>query len=1061
MVTIVFCDLVDSTELSEQLDAEDYREILKSYQAECAKLLEFYTGFIAQYLGDGILCYFGYPLAFGDDATRAVNAGLEIVTQVPEQLKQRFAQTTSHELAVRVGIHTGTVVTGEVGGGATREHLALGSAPNVAARLQGLAGNNEVVISARTRKLVSQHFLFADLGRKQLKGIQEELRVFKITQRLVAGDEEPTNEHKLHVVGRNRELVELLDSWASARAGHGQLVYISGEPGIGKSTLLTAFDRNCELQKRRVMRMQGSPYHGGSAFYPLINMLSGLVAGDRQMADANKSQAFKRMIEDQHPALRREVHIMLELMSLPVPETPSSSDLSPAEMRARFKQACTNLLSEMTQVAPVQLIVEDAHYLDPSTIEWLNDLTTSSHARALLIVITSRPEGDSDWKRTASDLPATIINLKSLGDSDSERIILNLTAGKTLPRSLKTHLIKQTGGNPLFLKQLLQSLLESGLVTEKPAAYELSGPIDRASIPSTLQASLLARLDSFGEARKLAGLAATAGQTFSLSVLRKASSLTPEEFDQYWASLLNAEVICVLNQNNEDVFTFTHGLIRDAAYEALLRRTRRYYHEKFAELLLEHQAQQNPNEQGAEILAFHFSEAGLPERAIPLWKQAGDEALFRSAHIEARDHYGKALRLLEEEAGVLPSKRGFITRDDVQNLSQIAHLELDIRLGNAVSLFATVGPAATDSIKSYEAARKLCTLLDDKEKLTPVLIGLWIANLCQVNLSAAADLAAQCLALAGELGDVTAELYALIALGNTTYTMGNFAIADKHLERAERLLDTVDEEAFRLRYSLEPRVQIRMFQTHIKWFMGRGLEAEETALKLEDLVGSLGNPLNKVIYLYAATIHQQHRRDVDRVHIFADQTIELASSENAMMFLGTGLMYKGWVQGMRGQHEAGLRLIESGFYDHLKPAAGDVAHSIFCLLSGEVNLLAGKIDAGLEIIEQGIAFAERHQDLAYAADLHRILGGLQMAAGDITQSQAAFVKAIDIAVKQGAVIFELRARLALALSGSEPSEREANRQRMAELSELIEGGMTDAERASIASYLGHSDTPLH
>ena len=195
-MTIVFCDLVDSTELSEQLDAEDYRDILKSYQVGCAKLLEFYTGFIAQYLGDGILCYFGYPLAFGDDATRAVNAGLEIVNQVPVQLKRRFAHTTTHELAVRVGIHTGTVVTGEVGGGATREHLALGSAPNVAARLQGLAGKNEVVISARTRELVNRHFLFADLGRKRLKGIQEELRVFKITDRLLAGDEEPSNKQK-------------------------------------------------------------------------------------------------------------------------------------------------------------------------------------------------------------------------------------------------------------------------------------------------------------------------------------------------------------------------------------------------------------------------------------------------------------------------------------------------------------------------------------------------------------------------------------------------------------------------------------------------------------------------------------------------------------------------------------------------------------------------------------------------------------------------------------------------------------------------------------------------
>lgn len=1052
-VTIVFCDLVDSTELSELLDAEDYRDILKAYQIASAEALEFYSGFIAQYLGDGILAYFGYPLAFGDDATRAVNAGLEIVREVPKKLAQQFSKNISHELAIRVGIHTGTVITGEVGGGATREHLALGSAPNVAARLQGLAGKNEVIISETTRKLVEHQFRFADMGTRKLKGIKQHLEVFQIIDRIVSDDLDTGTSGHSTMVGRKRELNEMLDGWQRARQGQGQLVYISGEPGIGKSTLTQAFAQNVSGTEQHRLVIQGSPYHQSSAFHPLVSLLLKQIPYRSDKSETEQSDYLRTLINEQCPSIYQSMEIILELMSMPYAETSSNITMAPAEKRARFKSALIEWVWAMAQTRPVSLLVEDAHYLDPSTVEWLTELSSNSTDRALMVIITSRPEGDSDWKRYAGNLPFTILNLKSLANSDSERIILDLTAGKTLPTSLKRHLISQTGGNPLFIRQLFQSLVESGLVIERPTALELSGPLEQDTIPSTLQASLMARLDSLGDARKLAGLAATAGPAFSKTVLQQAADLPEHEFQQQWNQLLAAEVVGPTGTDPDDVYTFTHGLIRDSAYQSLLRRTRRTYHKKFAELLQVQDGSSPLGERGSEILAFHFTEAGIPEMAIPLWKKAGEEAIHSSAHVEAREHFSKALALLEsgsELASMPPPHPGTTSTLTAQTKSQ---LELDIRLGLAVSLFATVGPASAESISTYESARKLCELTGEKAKLSPVLIGLWLSNLCRVQLTAAADLAEQVHTLAIELEDPTAQLYALIALGNTAYNMGNFVVAKTHLDRAEAMCDDIDESAFRLRYGLEPRIQVGMFLTHINWFLGQGDAASQRSELLRAQAREQGNPLNVIITHYAEMIHQQHRRDVDLVHVFSDQTIELASAENAVLFLGAGLMYKGWVQGMRGQHESGLRLIESGYYDHLKPASGDVAHSFFSLLSGEVNLAAGKVDAGLEVIERGIVFAERHRDLTYVADLYRTQGALLAAADEQAQALAAYERAIKLASEQSAKLIELRARAGWASCADDNHALAANAAAMQDLLEAISGGMTVAESMAMAAVI--------
>jgi len=1035
------------------LDPEDYRDILREYQRSCAGLLEFYGGHVAQYLGDGILAYFGYPVAHEDDAVRGVNAGLSIVNDAPQRLKGIFGAVVDHDLAIRVGIHTGTVITGEVGGGATREHLALGSAPNVAARLQGLAGKNEVVVSVDTQNLVSHEFLFTDLGLKSLKGISQDIAVFRVAGRRTDTEPQASGKELARLVGRESELEQLAACWGKAQKGQGQLVYLIGEPGIGKSTLLSAFERLTEGTRGQEFLLRGSPYHQGNAFHPIAEMFLGWIPSNDDLTADSKSDLLWDALHAGSPSIGTAANLVLDLLGLPLRDPDLFEKMSANDRRTGLKEACIAVVKDATTLGPVLFLVEDAHWLDPSSMELLSELTQDSTEEAFMMIVTSRPEKSSNWGLLSTGPQLTNLNLGNFSARDSEQIILELTGGKPLPRLLRDHLVQQTSGNPLFIKQLWRSLLDSGLVVEKPGAYELSGPISRDSIPTTLQASLMARLDRLGKAKRLAGLAATAGPEFDLHVLKAVSQLDSDEFERQWAKLLEADLVMEFGSSRDQRFAFTHGLIRDAAYSSLLRRTRRDYHRRFAEeLSSDHRFSQSAH-MALEVLAIHFTEAGMYEQAIPLWQKAGEEAIARSASVEAGDHFRKAIGLLESAYSVPTAGGDPLSKVGQPDTWALANLELDLRLGLAVALFATLGPASPESVATYERARSLCALIDENERLSPVLIGLWLAKLGNMDLEAAAELAHSSLELAISQADSTAELYAWIALGNTAYYMGQFQEAARHLDRAQTICDQIDKTAFSLRYGLDPEVQMLMFQMHSLWFLGKETLARAKSAQLQEHVLNTDNILNRAIALQAETIHQHHRRDVGRLQATVEKLIDIASAENLTLFLGSGLMYRGWVAGMLGEHEAGLHDVETGFYDHLKPASGDVAHSFHCLLSAEVNCVAGNVQEGMDITEKGIEFAQRHRDLTYASDLYRVRGDLLNLAGRDEQARSAYLQAIDIAIGQSAPIVELRARYRLAQLARAEGENQDNEQRLAALFDSVDEGICAAEYRVIQTYL--------
>jgi class 3 adenylate cyclase/tetratricopeptide (TPR) repeat protein len=796
-LTVLFCDVVGSTALSEQLDPEEYREVVRAYHATCAGIITRYAGHTAQHLGDGILVYFSYPVAHEDDAQRAVRTGLEIIAALQHPLPARpvaqasglhaagtaaphglhaagtaaphVAQASGlhaagtaappegkelRRLQVRIGIHTGLVVIGEIGSSEKREILAMGETPNIAARLQGLAEPDTVVISGATYRLIQGLFECQDCGLQELKGISTPLPLYRVVGESTAQSrfEVAVQKGLTPLVGRAEELALLQRRWDQAKAGAGQVVLLSGEPGIGKSRLVQELKEQVTKEGATRIEFRCSPYHQNSVLYPIIDHLQRLLQFTREDSPATKLEKLQHTLSHYRFPQADTLPLLASLLSLPQPEGAPPITLSPQKQKQKTQEALVAWIVEEAEKAAVYCAWEDLHWADPSMLEVLTLLLDQVPTARLLALLTFRPEFMPPWGNRSH---LSQLTLSRLGHNQVEAMVERITGGKALPPEVVQQIVAKTDGVPLFVEELTKSVVESGGATH-------ASPLQLA-IPATLQDSLMARLDRLNAAKEIAQLGATLGREFSYELLQVVSPLDEATLQHGLKQLVESELVYQRGLLPQAHYLFKHALIQDTAYQSLLKSTRQQYHRQIAQVL-EARFTETVETQ-PELVAQHYTEAGLSAQAIPYWQKAGERATQRSAYVEAINHLTKGLELLKP----LPD-----TPERVQQ-------ELTLQLALSAPLIVTKGYESPEVEKSITRARELCQQMGETPELFSVLGGLLTFYGSRGEWQTAHKLGEQLFNLAQNAQDPNFLMAGHSALGTTLFRLGELVLAREHL----------------------------------------------------------------------------------------------------------------------------------------------------------------------------------------------------------------------------------------------------------------------------------------
>jgi predicted ATPase/class 3 adenylate cyclase len=994
-LTVMFCDLVGSTPLAEQLDPEDLRQVVRTYQQTCAEVIQRFEGHIAQFLGDGLLIYFGWPHAHEDDAQRAVRAGLGIL-EAMDTLHTRLERNKGLRLAVRVGIHTGLVVVGEMGGRGRQEQLALGEAPNVAARLQELAEPNTVLISAATHRLVQGYFTMAALGSQMLKGVAAPVPVYRILGVSAAQSrlDAAAITGLAPLVGRESEVALLLERWAQSQAGLGQVVLLSGEAGIGKSRLVQVMKAHLAGEPLTRLEWRGSPYHQLSPLYPVITHLHRLLRWRQDEAPDEKLRKLEVVLDELGVSLPEAVPLLAALLSLPVPERYPPLTLTPQRQRQKTLEALLLWLLAEAKRQAVLFIVEDLHWLDPSTLEFLGLLIDQGPMACILTLLTCRPEFQPPWPRRAQ---LTQLTLSRLPPSQAEVMVAQVAGGKPLPAEVRQQVVAKTDGVPLFVEELTKMVLETGLLQEREDRYELAGPFPALAIPATLHDSLMARLDRLGPVKAVAQLGATLGRTFSYELLRAVSSLDKEMLQRALAELVQAELLYQQGVPPQATYLFKHALIQDAAYQSLLKSRRQQYHQRIAQVL----AAQFPElgETQPELLAHHLTEAGSIAQALPYWQRAGQRSIQRSANLEAIAQLTKALELLE----TLPETPGR-TRQ-----------ELDLHTALGPALIATKGYAALEVEHAYARARELCQHVGETPQLFPVLFGLRLFYQQRAEFHTARELEVQLFHLAQRVQDPALLAVAHQALGATLYWLGELTQARAHLEQGIALYDPQQHRALISGAIQDSGVTCLAFVARVLWLLGYPDQALQRSQDALTRARELSHPFSLAYALGCTAAVHQLRREGQAAQERAEAAMVLSCEQGFALWLALGTFLRGWALAAQGQPAAGLAQLRQGLAAY-QAMGTEVAQSYLLALLAEAYVKGGEAEEGLCILAEALAAVHRHGERFYEAELHRLKGQLLrlQVVSDEPEAETCFHQALDIARRQQAKSLELRAAMSLS-----------------------------------------------
>ena len=947
-LTVLFCDLVDSTRLASQLDPEDYREVVRAYQTACAEVIQRSSGHIAQYLGDGLLVYFGYPQAHEDEAQRAVRTGLEMVEAL-RALQPRLDAQYGIRLAIRVGIHTGVVVVGEMGGSGRQEQLALGDTPNIAARLQGLAIPDTVVISAATARLVEGFFTCQALGPQDLKGVSQPLLVYRVLHTNAAQTrlDVATPRGLTPLVGRDEEVALVQRRWDQAKTGMGQVVVISGEAGIGKSRLVQVLKDRVAAEPHARIEWRGSLDHQQSALYPIIDHLHRLLRWHPDTPPSEKLHTLETTLSASDMELPKAVPLVAALLSLPLPPSYPPLTLTPQRQRQHTFDMLLAWLHAEAQRWPVLVVVEDLHWLDPSTLELLGLLIDQSAQARLCLALTTRPEFHPPWTMVAH---LTSLTLRRLTPTQVEQLAMHVTGGKVLPPAVLQEVVRKTDGVPLFVEELIKTVLESGLLRVQADHYELSGPLPPLAIPATLHDALMARLDRLAAVKVVAQLGAAIGRTFPYELIQVVAQLDAATLHGALAQLVETEVVAQRGLPPQATYTFKHALIQDAAYQSLLRSTRQQYHQQIAQVLEGQFA--DIRETQPELLAHHYTEAGLSDQAMPYWQRAGQRALARSGYREAVACFEQALVALRR----LPERQ--------DTLEQAIDLRFDLR--NALVPLGEQAPIF-DHLREAET---LAQGLDDRQRLGQV--AMYMAEYFrQMNaLDQALESGQRARALATTLGDVGLQVVANFHIGTVYYEQGDYCRA---IDGLGWNVATLQGDLIRERFGMTglPSVLSRVY---LSWSLAElGTFAEATARGEEGvrIAEAADHPFSR-IWAYTGIGHLYlNKGDVHRGIPVLKQGLELCQTWDIPTLFPQVRRALGTAYALTGRVPEALLLLEQAVSQGRRGG-----HALYLVHLSRAYLLAGRIKEALARAQQALSLAQDHKQRGYQAYALCLLGDI-------------------------------------------------------------------------------------
>ena len=987
-LTVMFCDLVGSTALSSQLDPEDYREIIAAYHRAVAASVARLDGFVAKYMGDGILVYFGYPGAHEDDAERAVRAGLDSIAAVSR------LDIKSAKLQARVGAATGLVIVGDlIGEGSAQEQSVVGETPNLAARLQNLAAPDSIVISQGTRQLIGDLFEYRDLGAVEVKGIATPVPAWQVLRpSVVASRFEALRGAALsRLIGRDEEIDLLLRRWTRTKAGEGQIVLISGEPGLGKSRITAALEERLHAEPHLQLRYFCSPYHQESALFPFIDQLgraSGFARDDPPAARFEKLEALLARAA----APDEDVALLADLMSLPVSDRHQLPNLNPQRKKERTLEALIRQLEGLAHLQPVDMVFEDAHWIDPTSRELLDLIVERVRSLPVLLIVTFRPDFQPPW---TGQPQVSMLALNRLDRRDRIALVDQIAGGKALPDEVVAQIADRTDGVPLFVEELTKSVLESGLLRAEADRYVLDGALPPLAVPTTLHASLMARLDRLTSVRLVAQTGAAIGREFSYALLRAVSRLPEDELQAAITRLVASELVFQRGTPPDAVYAFKHALVQEAAHGSLLRNARQQLHAQIAEALETQSPELMDTQPG--LFAQHYAEAGLVEKSVASWGKAGHSSAARSAMVEAAAQFQRGL----DQLARLPDTPERQRRE----------LELCSSLGAV--FFAVKGHAALETGQVYARARELWEQLGSPTEFLQIPFAQSLHHVVRGELSLAQRLDTNLLRLSRQRNDLAGLVLGHFSSGRTLMCTGRFSVSRSHLEAGLALYDPILHRSLLDHAAHRPDVHSQAELGIVLFCLGY---PDQALARSNEAIGEarrLAHPPTLALSLALGTVLLSLVGDNAGLAERTDQLIAVTTEQGFPRWRAMGTIYRGWLKVKKGDVAEGTSLLRSGSAAYSATGA-EAWMPHYISLRAAACEVAAQTEEAVTLLDDALQLVERTGDRWFAAELDRHKGQLLLRQGHSEAAEELYRKALSIAQEQEAKLWEIRAAASLA-----------------------------------------------
>ncbi|MEK6209470.1 MAG: AAA family ATPase [Pseudomonadota bacterium] len=989
-ITVMFSDLVDSTKLARRLDPEDLRSVMKAYQSACSAVIARYEGHVAQYLGDGIMTYFGWPAAHEDAAERAVRAGLDVIEAVK-------AIEGPESLSVRVGISTGIVVIADTpSGDPSIPSGAIGETPYIAARLQNLATPNSVVIAEFTSRLVSARFDQEALGAQTLKGIVEPIRAFRVHR----VREDSTRFQAAHakaltpLVGRRTELALLQQHWRDVKDGEGQVVFISGVPGIGKSRIVHELEEWIEGEPHFTLRFQCLPHCTQSALFPVIRKIEGLAELAVEDSDQVKLAKLEGLLSQVVAQVDKAVPFVAEMMSISTKSRYGALALTAQQVKAQTLYVLVELLLALSARGPVFCLLEDAQWIDPSTQELLDLVVGKIENAMVLLLVTSRPEYQPHADVYGNVSALTISRLTRRDVAEMVRLALR---EQSVEPEVTKRVIDDSDSIPLFVEELARGVIESGGIAEPGTNDHRAEPSASRTLPDSLRDSLVARLDRAPQARSVAQAAAVIGREFSYDLLQRVSALSSSELGSALAHLEQSEIVKKIDNRPSARYAFKHALVRDAAYDSLLKSSRREIHAKVGAILEEEWPEVVVGQ--PELLAYHYSLAGNAEMALRYWLKGGQRARSRSANLEAIGQFQKALEFLS----LLPQTPG---RNEA---------ELEIQLALGLCFVAVRGYSADDTRQSFERACALSAQLVEPHKEIQAIFGLWGHYWMRARHDRATDLGEALLTKAEELQDPIALAVGHRCLGSTLFTLGDFVQAREHLERTISLVQQASPEGLSLSYAVDPRIAAQLILAWDTWILGYPAQALQNVLQALEQATEHADPYSIAFAQYVTSAVLLLRGEPQNSLDHADQSLALSREHRINLYAIYSRFGRGCALAKLGQAAQAIVEIREGIEEARRSNLGYMRSFMLGWLA-TVQVATGDPETALATIDEALRRIDDVEGRVWEAEVRRLQGEILLVARPdaVAEAERSYLDAITVAQRQHARSLELRATTSLA-----------------------------------------------